>query len=63
MAVLQTLMLAVIALALYMTLAQLISLFKNPTWTTLKDILFSVCTFFFGLAFVGIIQITQTGIL
>ena len=65
---LQCFMLFMMALSMFYTLAYSVALFKqlscaNLTWTTVKDLMFSICTFILGAIITGLIQFSLTGIL
>lgn len=62
-AVLQALMLPLMAVAFYMTFKYLKEMFVKPSVENLLDLIFSICTFILCLVVTGLIQINETGIL
>lgn len=65
---LQCFMLFMMALSMFYTLTYTVILLKqlssgDLTWTTVKDLMFSICTFILGAIVTGLIQFSLTGIL
>ena len=65
---LQCFMLFMMALSMFYTFTYTVILLKqlssgNLTWTTVKDLMFSICTFILGSIVTGLIQFSLTGIL
>lgn len=65
---LQCFMLFMMALSMFYTLAYSVTLFKqvsrgSMSWATVKDLMFSICTFISGAIVTGLIQFSLTGIL
>lgn len=65
---LQCFMLFMMALSMFYTFTYTVILLKqlssgNLTWTTVKDLMFSICTFILGAIVTGLIQFSLTGIL
>lgn len=68
MVLLQCFMLFMMALSMFYTLTYTVILLKqlssgDLTWTTVKDLMFSICTFILGAIVTGLIQFSLTGIL
>lgn len=65
---LQCFMLFMMALSMFYTFTYTVILLKqlssgNLTWTTVKDLMFSICTFILGAIVTSLIQFSLTGIL